>query len=113
VVVLGAVTTASAALVGHGEQALASSGAVSDGASRIVEDLPPVEPTPADTVVDSEPSETVAVEPVAATPVTRTAPVTESVAEDSLPENAAPQAQENRGKSPGRDRNSGKGDSSH
>ncbi|CAI7659770.1 unnamed protein product [Penicillium discolor] len=114
VVVLGAVTTASAALVGHGEQALASSGAVFDGASRIVdnvEDSVPVEPAPADAVVDSEPAETVAVEPVAATPVAPTAPVTESVDEESLPENAAPQAQENRGKSPGRDGNNGKGNS--
>ncbi|MPT14017.1 MULTISPECIES: serine/threonine-protein kinase [Microbacterium] len=114
VVMLGAVTTGSAALLGHGEQALASSGAVSDGASRIVEgveDLVPVEPAPADTLVDSEPTETVAVEPVAATPVAPTASVTESVAEESLPENAAPQAQENRGKSPGRDGNNGKGKS--
>ncbi len=108
-VVLGAVTTASAALAGHGEQALASSGAVSDGASRIVEDVVPFEPAP----TDLAPAETVAVEPVAATPVAPASSVTESAPHTSLPENAAPQAQENRGKSPGRDGNNGKGNSSH
>ena len=105
VVVLGAVTTASAALIGHGEQAAAaSSGAMSDGASSVVDSVDDVAP------VDPAPAEIVAVEPVAATPVSPAASITDAVA-PTLPENAAPRAEENRVNNPGRDGNNGKGHS--
>ncbi|WP_149085422.1 serine/threonine-protein kinase [Microbacterium sp. 1S1] len=109
VVVLGAVTTASAALVGHGEQAVASSGAVSDGFTRAVDDVTPATVVPDEVVADEAASTPVS-------PASQTvdqADEVETPAAESVPENAAPPAQTNQGKSPGRDGDNGKGNSAN